>query len=81
VVLDEATVSARHARLDWDGTAAWLTDLGSSNGTRVNSARVTGRQLLADRDALDFGRVKVDFMLMASLRAKLRQGSARDSGR
>jgi len=80
VVLDEATVSGRHACLEWDGQAAWLSDLGSSNGTRVNGARLPGRQRLADRDALDFGRVKVDFMLVATLREKLRQGTRRMAG-
>jgi hypothetical protein len=76
VLLDEATVSGRHAFLEWDGQAAWLSDLGSSNGTRVNGARLPGRQRLVDRDALDFGRVKVDFMLVGSLRERLRRGAS-----
>jgi hypothetical protein len=75
VVLDEATVSGRHALLEWDGAAAWLTDLGSSNGTWVNGARLPGRMRLADRDALDFGRAKVHFLLVGTLRERLRRGN------
>lgn len=33
-------VSARHARLSWDGASWWIEDLGSRNGTFVNQAQV-----------------------------------------
>jgi FHA domain len=77
LVLDEATVSGRHARLEWDGAAAWLSDLGSCNGIRVNGARLPGRQRLVDRDTLDFGRVKLEYLLVQTLCARLRQGARR----
>ncbi len=80
LVLDEPTVSGRHAAIEWDGQAAWLSDLGSSNGTRINGARLPGRQRLADRDGLDFGRVQVSFMLVSTMREKLRAGLRRVSG-
>jgi pSer/pThr/pTyr-binding forkhead associated (FHA) protein len=36
-----ATISRRHARLYWDDQALYLEDLNSTNGTRVNGARVS----------------------------------------
>jgi len=39
--LPDVGISRRHARIDFDGTQAVLTDLGSTNGTMVNGQRVT----------------------------------------
>lgn len=36
LVLADRFVSARHARLHWDGVEWWLEDLASKNGTLVN---------------------------------------------
>jgi pSer/pThr/pTyr-binding forkhead associated (FHA) protein len=36
IVLGDPYVSGRHARLTWDGSAWWIEDLGSSNGTHVD---------------------------------------------
>ncbi len=36
VVLGDPYVSERHAQLTWDGSAWWIEDLGSSNGTRID---------------------------------------------
>jgi ABC-type multidrug transport system ATPase subunit/pSer/pThr/pTyr-binding forkhead associated (FHA) protein len=43
IVLDDPLVSRHHARLTWDGTTLQVTDLGSSNGTRVNDAELDPR--------------------------------------
>jgi hypothetical protein len=32
------TLSKSHARLEWDGHRAWITDLGSTNGTALRTA-------------------------------------------
>ena len=40
VVLDDRTVSSRHAVIAWDDEQATLTDLGSTNGTTVNGIRL-----------------------------------------
>ena len=34
------TLSKSHARLEWDGRLAWVTDLGSTNGTILQAAGV-----------------------------------------
>jgi pSer/pThr/pTyr-binding forkhead associated (FHA) protein len=36
VVLGDPYVSDRHAKLTWDGSAWWIEDLGSSNGTHID---------------------------------------------
>lgn len=55
VLLDDERASRRHARIMTDPEGhAFLTDLGSSNGTFVNGRRVT-RVQLADGDRLGFG--------------------------
>jgi pSer/pThr/pTyr-binding forkhead associated (FHA) protein len=41
LVLKDSRVSRRHARLHARGGVIVLTDLGSTNGTRVNGHRVT----------------------------------------
>jgi hypothetical protein len=38
IVLGDPYVSGRHARLTWDGSAWWVEDLGSSNGTLLDGA-------------------------------------------
>jgi len=40
LVLNDDLVSGRHARLQWDGSAWWLEDLGSTNGTLVDGERL-----------------------------------------
>jgi hypothetical protein len=37
IILADRFVSGHHARLNWDGAAWWVEDLGSTNGTRVDS--------------------------------------------
>lgn len=73
IVLDEETVSKRHARIDWLGDGAELEDLSSSNGTFVNGQRLKGRSRLEDNDALSFGDVQVLFLHAETLRRLLQR--------
>jgi pSer/pThr/pTyr-binding forkhead associated (FHA) protein len=41
LVLDDDYASSRHARLTLQGSAYWLEDLGSTNGTYLDRTRVT----------------------------------------
>lgn len=57
VVVDDQTVSWRHARLTRDGRAFYVEDLNSSNGTRVNGAALDPfvPRAIAHGDAVQFG--------------------------
>lgn len=57
VVVDDRTVSGRHAALLFDAGRWWVEDGGSTNGTYVNGARVDGNAALRDGDVLQIGRV------------------------
>lgn len=59
LVLADPAVSGEHARLERVGRAWVLTDLGSTNGTRLNDTRVDGRTPLADGDVLALGTVRL----------------------
>ncbi len=55
-----ASVSRLHARLDWDDRGRWiLSDLGSSNGTRVDGRRLQGAHGLRDGDVFYLGEVEL----------------------
>jgi pSer/pThr/pTyr-binding forkhead associated (FHA) protein len=41
IVLSDPYISGMHARLAWDGSAWWIEDLGSSNGTQVDGVSCT----------------------------------------
>ena len=52
--LPDTGVSRRHVEIRWDGQAAMLTDLNSTNGTTVNDLAVTSWEL-ADGDRIRLG--------------------------
>lgn len=76
VIIEDETVSKYHARIEWKNAQAVLEDLGSSNGTFLNTVRLRARQQLKDNDALAFGTVHVFFMLVTTLRRRM--GVTRD---
>jgi len=63
VVLDDPDVSRRHARLELADSQLVLTDLGSTNGTYVNDARVNHHVLLAG-DRMRIGRYELTWMFI-----------------
>lgn len=62
VVLADTAVSAEHARVHRVGRRWVVTDLGSTNGTRVNDAVVHERTALAEGDVLAVGTVRLQVM-------------------
>lgn len=60
IVLDDPSVSGRHAQLQRSGEVYRLTDLNSTNGTRVNSEMITEVPLRFG-DRLRFGKVEARF--------------------
>ena len=53
-------MSRRHAELRRKGDGVFVTDLGSTNGTRVNGAPVR-EQLLASGDEISVGSTRLIF--------------------
>jgi FHA domain len=47
--------SAQHARIDTGSDGVWIQDLGSTNGTFVNGARVTSKRKLQPGDVVRVG--------------------------
>jgi pSer/pThr/pTyr-binding forkhead associated (FHA) protein len=51
--------SARHARIEPRSDGVWVDDLGSTNGTYVNGARLQGARLLRAGDVLRVGETEL----------------------
>lgn len=51
--------SARHARIEPRSDGVWVEDLGSTNGTFVNGARITSPRVLRKGDALRIGQTEL----------------------
>ncbi|MGH7813591.1 MAG: FHA domain-containing protein [Candidatus Binataceae bacterium] len=65
IMIEDATVSRRHATIAWRRGSFELTDLDSSNGTFVNGRRVRGAVALKGGEELRFGTVQ--FVLVRSV--------------
>jgi len=61
VVLNHATVSRQHARIQFAGDAFQVLDLGSANHTFVNDKQVIEPVTLADGDVVRFGEIELLF--------------------
>jgi predicted component of type VI protein secretion system len=55
IVINDAEVSRRHARLTFQGGKYVLEDLGSTNGTFVNGQRLSGPRVLKAGEVISFG--------------------------
>jgi predicted component of type VI protein secretion system len=62
VIVADSAVSSEHARLSRVGRAWVVTDLGSTNGTRVNETPIAGQHPLAHGDLLGLGTVRLKVM-------------------
>jgi pSer/pThr/pTyr-binding forkhead associated (FHA) protein len=63
IVLNSDSVSRHHALITFSGGYYILRDLGSKNGTRVNSQPLTGEHKLSNEDKIAFGDIKLTFKL------------------
>ena len=55
LVINDAQVSRRHAKMELRGSAYLIQDLGSTNGTFVNGTRISGTYALNAGDTVAFG--------------------------
>ena len=58
ILLDDISVSRRHAIVRREGPSVVVEDLGSLNGTYLNGRRITGAEPLRHGDRLQVGRYK-----------------------
>lgn len=80
LVLDDPSVSKKHAILRWDeeNERCTVQDLGSTNGTFLNaSVRLRRETTLKNGDILSFGEVQYWFLLTQTLYEKLKAGPSR----
>jgi pSer/pThr/pTyr-binding forkhead associated (FHA) protein len=60
-LLDDEFASGHHARIESQRDGVWILDLGSTNGTYVNGARLDGRRLLREGDVVQIGDTELRF--------------------
>ena len=77
IIINDAEMSRHHTRLTRQGSNYVVEDLGSTNGTFVNSTRVTGQYTLKVGDMVSLGdTVAMVFEMMGSESAATMVGSA-----
>ena len=62
LVIAEPTISRAHAAIGFDDNGFFVQDLGSTNETQINGAKVE-RQRLKDGDRLQMGKLTVEVTL------------------
>lgn len=55
IAIPDTQLSRHHARLDFSNGAFWLSDLGTTNGTHLNGARLTAPQEVHAGDRIAVG--------------------------
>jgi predicted component of type VI protein secretion system len=63
IMVDDANVSRSHAEIRPHGSSWVLSDLGSTNGTRLNGRRVTQPEVLGPGDEIEIGTTTLTFDL------------------
>ncbi|MEO6858063.1 MAG: DUF3662 and FHA domain-containing protein [Solirubrobacteraceae bacterium] len=63
LMLDDPNISRTHAEVRARGGSWVLTDLGSTNGTRLNGRRVEGSEVLKPGDKIELGTSQITFEL------------------
>lgn len=64
ITLDDTGTSRKHIEILWDGTRAQVSDLGSTNGSKLNGQPVT-KALLQPDSVIEIGRTRIVFRVLA----------------
>ncbi|MEX1080157.1 MAG: DUF3662 and FHA domain-containing protein [Homoserinimonas sp.] len=64
ITVDDTGISRKHVEILWDGSRAEVNDLGSTNGSELNGARVTRATLPTD-SVISIGRTRIVFRVLA----------------
>jgi hypothetical protein len=67
ISIRDPEVSRQHARISWQAGNYYIEDLGSTNGTFLNGAPVTGQQLLRSSDTIGMGQTLLVFQEQAGM--------------
>ena len=70
IALRDGSVSAHNARVERTAAGFMIEDVGSRNGTYVNSEKISEKRLLADGDLIRLGKIILTFNLAADLKRK-----------
>lgn len=68
ITVEDTGISRKHLEVTWNGRQAEARDLGSTNGTTLNGARLTHAALQND-SVLQIGRTRIVFRLVAQPRS------------
>ncbi|MEA2237205.1 MAG: hypothetical protein QOC81_1929 [Thermoanaerobaculia bacterium] len=68
IALRDSSVSAKHARIIRSNEGFSIEDVGSRNGTFVNSEKLTEKRLLAEGDLVRLGKVILTFNLASDIK-------------
>ncbi|WP_166869582.1 MULTISPECIES: DUF3662 and FHA domain-containing protein [unclassified Salinibacterium] len=79
ITLDDAGTSRQHIEILWDGTRAQVTDLGSTNGSKLNGQKVT-KALLEPDSVIEIGRTRIVFRVLAQSADVAPGGNVRQDG-
>lgn len=71
VAIDDPFLSGRHAEIVFDAGAWWVRDMGSTNGTLLNGARVGSQAAIAPGDVLQFGGIRLQVLPLGDGRQRL----------
>lgn len=64
LTVDDSSISRRHVEILWDGTRGQVNDLGSTNGSLLNGAKVSKAPLEPD-SVIEIGRTRIVFRVLA----------------
>jgi pSer/pThr/pTyr-binding forkhead associated (FHA) protein len=64
ILKDDGYVSRYHAWITFEDDHFWVEDLGSTNGTLLNSQPLVRRELLASGDKIKIGESEMSFVLL-----------------
>ncbi len=70
IALRDVSVSAKHAQVVRTAEGFVIEDVGSRNGTFVNSEKLTEKRLLADGDLVRLGKIILTFNLATDVQRK-----------
>jgi hypothetical protein len=73
-VIDNESISARHARLSYHHNQWWLEDLRSTNGTLMNDAQVAMPMVVVSGDEFTCGQVRLRIDLAGDLHEPRKAG-------